>query len=123
MKAKKVIVAVKPLEDALDEFRDVWRKAEAGEEVEKKEALYFESIRTLRSVLTERRLELLRVVREKQPASIKQLAEELGRDFKGVYRDIKLLASLGLVELEKGSGRIGARPRVFYDRLTIEVPV
>ena len=73
-------------------------------------------------VLTPKRLELLKTIRDQHPESIRAVAESTGRNVKNVSEDLELLASLGLVEMEtrNGSGKKKA-PRVNYETLTVEV--
>jgi len=61
----------------------------------------FVSLDELAKALTPRRAELLAKIQEIHPESIKGLAERIGRDFKNVYNDLQVLASIGLVDLEK----------------------
>jgi len=61
----------------------------------------FVSLDELARALTPRRAELLAKIQEVHPESIKELAERIGRDFKNVYNDLQVLASIGLVDLEK----------------------
>lgn len=122
MKVKNVKVGIKSLEQSLREFADTWRKLEKGERVNKHEAIYFESMDSLRSVLTDKRLELLKVIRQRKPNSIYELAKIVGRDIKNVNEDIKLLADLGFVKLEKTyKGRKRAVPTVDYSKITLEI--
>ena len=51
--------------------------------------------------LTPRRLEILEYVRMHNVKSIKDLAEELGRNYKNVYDDLKALEEWGLVSLTR----------------------
>jgi len=61
----------------------------------------FVSLDELAKALTPKRAELLAKIQEVHPTSIKELAENIGRDFKNVYNDLLVLASVGLVDLEK----------------------
>ena len=61
----------------------------------------FVSLDELARALTPRRAELLAKIQEFKPESIKELADRIGRDFKNVYNDLQVLASIGLVDLEK----------------------
>jgi predicted transcriptional regulator len=60
-------------------FIDAWHRAERGEAVEEHH-LSFESWAGLTSVLTPKRLELLRHLRRHPAVSIAELARTLGRD-------------------------------------------
>ena len=69
-------------------------------------------IASLRQLLTNEKARLLHVCKTKQPDSIYKLAKLLGRDFKAVRHDIKLLEQFGFIELisshkEKGREEAG----------------
>jgi predicted transcriptional regulator len=97
VKVSKIRVVVKP-------WGDVWkaekRTARQLDRQKKKSrsgegTLYFTSIDELRQVLTDKRVELLRLVHTAKPDSIKELAQLAKRDFKNVNADVHLLARLG----------------------------
>ena len=94
---KRLEIEIMHSSDALDAAIDTWHKVEAGESVTPR--LSFGSIRDLFSAITEKRLELLRYVAERQASmNIRQLAQELARDYKNVHTDVSELEELGLVE-------------------------
>jgi len=79
----------------------------------------FLTVEELGRILTPRRIELLQKIRELKPSSIKELAEKIGRDFKNVYNDLKVLHGAGFVEFEKdGKSR---RPYLPYDELEFKL--
>jgi predicted transcriptional regulator len=84
---------------------------------------YFESLEAVRNVLTEKRLELWRTIRDRHPASILELSRFAERDFKSVHRDVAVLVAVGLVELKKSKGQRGdtQKPTSLADALTLEV--
>ena len=80
-----------------------WERAEQGLAPEGPiERLYFQSLETLLSVLTTRRLELLKVLHESGPSSVRALAKKLRRDYKNVHQDIALLEKVGLIQRKDG---------------------
>lgn len=94
-------------------FIDAWHRAERGEAVEEHH-LSFESCARLASVLTPRRLELLRHLRRHPAVSIAELARAIGRDYKRVHADVEALAAAGLIDrtpvgLRADYGEIRAR--------------
>jgi len=82
-------------------------------------------ISRLRSLLSNEKARLLHVCKTKQPESIYQLAKLLGRDFKAVRYDIKLLEELGFIELVAShkKGRERLRPVVDTDQLIITINI
>ena len=71
--------------------------------------------------MTPQRFALLKVIREKQPESIKDLAEITNRDIKNVSEVVKILLDMDLIEMEK-HGKCKA-PRLHYDGFRLEVAV
>jgi predicted transcriptional regulator len=53
----------------------------------------------MRRVLTEKRLELLKTIKEKEPSSVYDLAKILHRDLKNVLQDVAYLQELGIIEV------------------------
>jgi predicted transcriptional regulator len=66
--------------------------------------------------------DLLRVIVERAPASLDELARLTGRAKSNLSRTLHTLASYGLVHLERGPrGRI--TPTVPYDRVELALPL
>jgi predicted transcriptional regulator len=101
--------------DALDRL-DQW---EAGEEVP--HVINFENPSDLRALLTDRRIQLLKSVMAEQPASIRQLAERLGRDVKTVHDDLHVLADYDIIHFEQ-AGR-AKQPFVPYDTIEVNIEI
>jgi predicted transcriptional regulator len=124
MKVKKIDIGIKGLKESLKDFADTWKKVESGKRVKKEEGIYFDSIDTMRAVLTNKRLLILKVIRERKPASVYELAKILGRDIKNVNQDLKLLSDSGLVTLEKTeTDKKRVVPHVDYTKILLEIPV
>jgi len=124
MKVKKIDIGIKGLKESLKDFADTWKKLESGSRIKKEEGIYFDSIDTMRAVLTNKRLLILKVIRERKPASVYELAKILGRDIKNVNQDLKLLSDSGLVTLEKTeTGKKRVVPHVDYAKILLEIPV
>ena len=124
MKVKKIDIGIKGLKESLRDFAETWKKLEAGKKVKKEEGIYFNSIDTMRAVLTNKRLQILKVIREQKPASVYELAKILGRDLKNVNQDLKLLSDIGLVTLVKTeTDKKRVIPHVDYAKILLEIPV
>jgi predicted transcriptional regulator len=80
-------------------------------------------ISSLRQLLSNEKARLLDMCKTKQPASIYELAKLLGRDFKAVRHDIKLLEQFGFIELISSikQGRERLRPVVDADKVIITI--
>src|SRR3989304_71494 len=101
MKVKNIKIAIKSDEEILKEIKEVVKKIESGEKVKKREGVSFDSIDSMRKVLTEERLKILRMVKKEHPASVYELAKKLKRDIKNTFNDVQFLAEAGLLELKK----------------------
>ena len=122
MKVKKVKVGIRSTDDVPREAADTMKSVAEGKKIRPKgHRLFFTSPEALRRFLTPKRLELIRLVRKRRPASINELALLARRDFKRVYEDIISLSDAGLVELATDKGRKKA-PRV-ADELRLEIVV
>ncbi len=124
MRVKKIDIGIKGLKESLKDFAEVWKKLEAGKKVKREEGIYFDSIDTMRSVLTNNRLLILKTIRERRPQSVYELAKMLGRDLKNVNQDLKMLSEIGLVTLEKTEAdKKRVIPHVDYRKILLEIPV
>ncbi len=124
MKIKKIDIGIKGLKESLKDFAGVWKKIESGKKVKKEEGIYFDSIDTMRAVLTNKRLQVLKAIREHKPESVYELAKLLRRDLKNVNQDLKLLSEIGLVTLEKTeTNKKRVIPHVDYAKILLEIPV
>ena len=82
-------------------------------------------ISMLRSMLSHEKARLLHTLKAKQPNSLYELAKLLGRDFKSVRQDIRLLEQLGFVEMipiHKGN-RHKLKPLLVLDELKINIEI
>lgn len=77
----------------------------------------------LRHILSNEKARLLHICKTKQPESIYKLAKILGRDFKAVRQDIKLLEKFGFIELitSHKQGRERLRPVLDANQVVITI--
>lgn len=115
---KRKVVRTANLKTALKEFAEAYKKAQRGE-IEERDTIGVASLKELKAILSPKRLELIRAVKEHSPASIKELAELVGRDIRNVHRDLTLLEAAGLVELKKKGKEV--KPVVDYDEIVIRL--
>ena len=80
-------------------------------------------ISILRQLFSNEKSRLLHICKTKEPSSIYELAKLLGRDFKAVRHDIKILEKYGFIELISShkQGRERLRPVVDIDQITITI--
>ena len=123
MKVKKIKINLRSLEDVGKEVTQVMRAVESGESVSpKRHEIVFSDFAALRSFLTPKRLELIRLIRRHAPNSISQLARLAKRDFARVYQDLKLLSEAGIIEIPKGLKGEKAKPGV-AEEIRLEIVV
>ena len=124
MKVKKLNVQFKSLKEGLEDFKNTVKAVQGGERISRNKGVYFTSLKAIRNVLTEKRMELLETIKAKKPKNINYLAKLVGRDFKSVYRDLQFLVGLDLISFEKGEGRGRVlKPKVLYDTLELRLAV
>ncbi len=87
--------------------------------------LDFSDVLLLRRLLSKEKARMLHVLKSESPRSIYDLSKKLGRHFKAVFDDVKLLERIGFIELiqEKTKRRIRHRPVLVVDQLTIHFKI
>ena len=85
----------------------------------------FSGISALRQLLSNEKSKILDTIKTKNPTSIYDLAKKLGRSFKSVSEDIKLLQRFGFIELlqEKTKNRIRHKPVLVVDTVTVHFKI
>jgi predicted transcriptional regulator len=122
MKATYKVITIKSAEDTLREAQQIMEAVMRGEDVTPRSPeCSFSSFEAFRKAMTPQRFNLLKIIREKHPESIQQLAQVTGRDMKNVSEDVHILVDMGLIELEP-HGR-SKTPRLKYDGIRLEVAV
>ena len=127
MKMPPLQIKIRSLKETFDEAEKAWRAIATGEKIESSRTLSFDTVDDFRSFFTEKRLELVRVVRHRNPSSVYGLAKMLKRDLKSVRTDLRMLTLMGIVSTRKkkantpkGYKRI---PSVDFDRMILEIAV
>ena len=82
-----------------------------------------EDVSSLRRILSNEKARILNAIKTQNPSSIYELAKKLGRSFKAVNDDVKLLKKFGFIELkeERSKNRKRLRPVIVVDTLNIWV--
>jgi len=85
----------------------------------------FSDVKLLRNLLSNEKSRILYALKSQKPKSIYALAKLLGRDFKSVRDDIKVLERFGFIEFhaEKSGKRESLMPVLIIDRLEIIIDV
>lgn len=119
MSKRQLTVKVSTLKEAIDEFKDIWKRHEQGEKLDTPiETLRFENTLTLMKALTPKRLELLQQLHALGKMSIRALAKKLEREYSNVHQDVKALHHAGLV-LQDKTGKY----YVPWDKIVTEIPM
>lgn len=82
--------------------------------------IWFESLGTLSQVLSDQNRSLLRLILQKQPQSLQELAKASGRATSNLSRTLRTMERYGLVQLEPGPNR-QLIPRVPYSSVEFTV--
>src|SRR5260370_33751 len=84
--------------------------------------VWFTSTESFAKVLSAGNRQLLRVIAEKAPGSLDELARITGKAKSNLSRTLRTLEGYGLVRLERGErGRI--TPKVMHDRVELDLPL
>ncbi len=124
MKIQPVQLTIKGRKQVFQEAAEIFARLKKGETVAPHHEISFENIETLRKILTEKRIELLHVIKQHQPDSLYKLAKLVNRDLKSVNTDLQILKELGLVSFEGiHDARKRIKPKVEYDKIEVEIVV
>ncbi len=82
--------------------------------------VWFESIESLAQILSNQNRALLKLIYEKHPQSLAELAEQSGREKSSLSRTLRKMERYGLVQFEPGPNRQLA-PKVMYSGIEFEV--
>lgn len=85
----------------------------------------FSDVKDIRKILSNQKARILFVLKTKKPLSIYGLAKELGRDFKSVHSDLKLLERFGFIEFhsEKKGKREMLKPVLIVNRMNLVINI
>ena len=101
-------IRVERVDSFFERGRKAAKAADQGERIPLSRVVAFEDFESLLHVLTEKRVLLLKQVKEK-PTSISMLAKKLKRDRSAVTRDVQVLERFGVIQVTEkplpGHGR------------------
>ncbi len=123
MKLKDIEIKVMSDETYGDHLDQVFEDLKAGRIIGKQKTdIVARTPEDVAKILTNERIRLLQIVREKKPESISELARLLNRSQSNVSNDVKYLEGIGLLELEEKKGSVlYKKPVVNYDAVRITV--
>jgi predicted transcriptional regulator len=121
-KIKVVKIGIMPLEDFKKRTVAIAKGKYKPKRNEPK--IWFRSIKSLANILSEENQELLKLITETHPKSIKDLEVVTGRKANNLLRTLRTMESYGFVKLTEGKsarGRAPLIPEVIYNAAEIEV--
>ena len=123
MNLKKAIVGIM----SLDRYKERTIAIARGQYKPKKREpkIWFTSIKSLASVLSEENQKLLKLIIKEEPQSVSELEILTGRKANNILRTLRKMEQYGLVELRESKkhqrGRAPLIPRALYDEFDIEL--
>jgi len=85
---------------------------------------FVRSVETYQKLMTNTRFQIFFAIRDKKPESLYSLAKILGKELSNLLKDIRILESLGLIELEEtttATGRSGQKPIASYEEIDVKI--
>jgi predicted transcriptional regulator len=98
MSTQHIHVGVEDAKRGFERFVAAWHTAQSDAVQEAEVHLNFEDFARLASVLTPKRLELLKILRQQGPLSVRALSKTLERDYKNVHVDASALEAVDLIQ-------------------------
>jgi len=98
MSKQHIHIGVENAARGFDRFVQAWHKAEASDIEQVEIHLNFEDFAMLASVLTPKRLALMKTLRQQGPLSVRALSKQLERDYKNVHTDAAALEAVELIQ-------------------------
>ena len=98
------------------------RAQKTGQGEIRKDEISCRSMEDMMKIMTRSRFQVFTAIVETSPDSLTVLAQTLDKDLGNVMKDIQVLESLGLIELQKSKGKHGekSKPISLYDRIIFE---
>jgi len=123
MKTVNFKIGIRPVEDTLNEAKNTLKKISSGENISEEDlTVYFPDFATMKKILTDERIRLLKEIKHNHFSSVYELTKYLGRDSKNVNEDVKYLADIGLIKLiVSNEARKTYIPSVEYEKISLEV--
>jgi len=124
MKIKTIKIGLMTGEELIKDAAGFMRKNKRTGIASQETGIFFENLSAMRKALTEKRLEIVKVIKKEKPRSVYALAKFLGRDLRSVIKDLEILEEAGLVDLKKAAaGKERTVPTVNYDVIDLKIAV
>ena len=118
MKRRTLVIGLSTFDEVIKDTIEACKKARRGQVIENVNRIDFPDQESLFNILSSKRMDLLRHLRNHSSISDKQLAKQLHYDLKTVQTEIKLLARLGLIHTNNAGKYL-----VPWDDVTIQLPL
>ncbi|OLZ39697.1 hypothetical protein A6E15_01275 [Natrinema saccharevitans] len=112
-----LLVTIGDADGLSEEGREAIRTLRGGESVDRPATVTVANEQQLSDVFNERTYALLRVIRDENPESIREMARVVGRDVKNVHEELTTLEALGIIRFDDDGQ--SKRPVFPYDDLII----
>lgn len=124
---KTVTFSIQPVSEVMKDFEATFEAVRTGRRIPKgsRDEVGFASIEAVRNFLTRERLSLMHTIRIQHPSSLYALAKIVGRDFKNVQEDIRILERHGLVRIAsepRGKRKVKV-PQVMFEEIALKIAI
>lgn len=106
MRKNRETIVVKIGADYGKDLAKIFDNPAKAEKEEPDFTLYVDSFEHLASILTAKKLMLMKLISKDKNLTIQKIAEKLGRKQEAISRDIHLLESFGLIKLNKEGTKV-----------------
>lgn len=119
MNSRKILISICSLDEFKNATRTAFKQAQAGAQPEDPiHRVYFTSEEDLFSMLSPKRMELLKYLKKNGPLSCRKLATLLNRAYANVHEDVKQLTQLEIIQKDENQ-----KLTVPWDQVDIAVPL
>jgi len=115
MRVKEAEIRIGSIEDLKKAIDKTIRHPPASD----KRIIFVRDAKTISKMLSEKRLELMRAIKEHPNYNVTMLAKLLNRKQEAVSRDLGILRRFGLIDLEKTAKEV--KPEIKSTRVMIEI--
>ena len=117
---KRCVIQVQDLKNSRRDFARDYQQIEKGKKMNVQK-MTFANGGLFRKFLTEKRLELIKIIKEKKPRSIKEIERLTNRDYKSINIDLSVLKEIGILDMIKENNRV--MPRIKFDEISVKIPL
>ena len=122
MKTQKIKLQLRSLDQVLDDFVLAAKRIKSNSKTKVQKGVYVSDLQTARSIFTKRRMQIIKLLKQKPIGSVDELSRALNSKAEYVHKDVAFLSDLGLVELKKrGPKAKGPQPVLLCDKILFEM--